>query len=244
MARLGQFTELSRKVVAVGRNYADHAKELGNAVPATPLLFMKPPSAFVTAGGRIEVPPGCAALHHEIELGVVVGRRCRRVTEEQAMAHVGGYCLALDMTARDRQEEAKAKGHPWTMAKVGVPPITSLLQMFDTSLPVSPFIPLASIPDPQDLTLWCKVTRARADHLHLPGERRDEAGGPHQRHDLPCQQAPRLHLHLLHPGGGGRGADWDAGGGGAGGGGGRGERRDQGGHRDGVPRHLLVLGRL
>lgn len=146
MARLGQFTELSRKVVAVGRNYADHAKELGNAVPATPLLFMKPPSAFVTAGGRIEVPPGCAALHHEIELGVVVGRRCRRVTEEQAMAHVGGYCLALDMTARDRQEEAKAKGHPWTMAK-----------MFDTSLPVSPFIPLASIPDPQDLTLWCKV---------------------------------------------------------------------------------------
>lgn len=122
MARLGQFTELSRKVVAVGRNYADHAKELGNAVPSSPLLFMKPPSAFVTVGGSIEVPPGCSSLHHEIELGVVVGRRCRRVTEEQAMAHIGGYCLALDMTARDRQEEAKAKGHPWTMAKVGVPP--------------------------------------------------------------------------------------------------------------------------
>ena len=57
--------------------------------------------------------------------------------------------------------------------------ITSLRQMFDTSLPVSPFIPLASIPDPQDLTLWCKVTCAKADFLP-PGERRVEAGGPHQ----------------------------------------------------------------
>ena len=62
------------------------------------------------------------------------------------MSYVGGYCLALDMTARDFQEEAKRKGHPWALAK-----------MFDTSLPVSPLIPLASIPDPHDVSLWCKV---------------------------------------------------------------------------------------
>ena len=57
-------------------------------------------------------------LHHEIELGVVIGRQCKRVTEEEAMDYVGGYCLALDMTARDFQEEAKKKGHPWALAKV------------------------------------------------------------------------------------------------------------------------------
>jgi acylpyruvate hydrolase len=118
MTRLGQFTELSRKIVAVGRNYADHAKELGNAVPSKPLLFLKPPSAYITAGQQIEIPLGCSDLHHEIELGVVIGRQCRRVTEAEAMDYVGGYCLALDMTARDFQEEAKAKGHPWTLAKV------------------------------------------------------------------------------------------------------------------------------
>ena len=124
--RLGQFTELSRKIVAVGRNYADHAKELGNAVPSSagkPLLFMKPPSAYITAGQGIEVPLGCLELHHEIELGVVVGRRCKRVAEAEAMDYVGGYCLALDMTARDFQEEAKKKGHPWTMAKVERDPV-------------------------------------------------------------------------------------------------------------------------
>lgn len=146
---LARFTDLSRKIVAVGRNYAEHAKELGNAVPSSatkPLLFMKPPSAYIVAGQQIEIPLGCRELHHEIELGVVISSQCKRVSEAEAMQYVGGYCLALDMTARDFQDEAKKKGHPWTLAK-----------MFDTSLPVSPFIPLTSIPDPHDVGLWCKV---------------------------------------------------------------------------------------
>jgi len=146
MTNLVRFTEVSRKIVAVGRNYSEHAAELGNAVPSKPLLFMKPPSAFITVGQKIEIPLGCEEIHHEIELGVIINKKCKRVDKDTAMDYVGGYCVALDMTARDFQNEAKAKGHPWAMAK-----------MFDTSLPVSPFIPLDSIPDPHNVSLWCKV---------------------------------------------------------------------------------------
>ena len=119
MSKLITFPNLSRKIVAVGRNYSEHAKELGNAVPSKPLLFMKvrtfsphqclpasllqPPSSYITAGQKIEIPLGCQELHHEIELGVVISKNCKRVSPDQAMDYVGGYCLALDMTARDFQ---------------------------------------------------------------------------------------------------------------------------------------------
>ena len=103
MSNLVKFPSLSRKIVAVGRNYAEHAAELGNAVPSKPLLFMKPPSSYITAGEKIEIPLGCQELHHEIELGVVISKQCKRVTPDQAMEYVGGYCIALDMTARDFQ---------------------------------------------------------------------------------------------------------------------------------------------
>ena len=103
MSNLVKFPSLSRKIVAVGRNYAEHAAELGNAVPSKPLLFMKPPSSYITAGEKIEIPVGCQELHHEIELGVVISKRCKRVSPDQAMDYVGGYCIALDMTARDFQ---------------------------------------------------------------------------------------------------------------------------------------------
>ena len=120
MTKLARFTEFSRKIVAVGRNYSEHAAELGNAVPTKPLLFMKviftyffpikfcnpdvqPPSAMITAGQQIEIPLGCAEIHHEIELGVIISKQCKRVDKDSAMDYVGGYCLALDMTARDFQ---------------------------------------------------------------------------------------------------------------------------------------------
>jgi len=141
-----KFSSVGRKIVAVGRNYADHAAELGNAVPTKPLLFMKPSSCYITAGQPIEIPLGCQDMHHEIELGAIISKDCKRIKEEDAMKFVGGYCLALDMTARDFQNEAKNKGNPWTFAK-----------MFDTSLPVSEFIPKEKIPQPGDISLWCKV---------------------------------------------------------------------------------------
>lgn len=120
--------------------------ELGNAIPEKPLLFLKAPSSYVTEGNSIRIPTGCNSLHHEIELGVVIGSKCSRETPDQIMKHVAGYCLALDMTARDFQDEAKKKGQPWTLAK-----------SFDTSCPVSSFIPKEKIADPHNVELFCSV---------------------------------------------------------------------------------------
>lgn len=125
---------------------SEHAIELGNAIPEKPLLFLKPTSSYVVEGNAIKVPLGCSSLHHEIELGVVITSKCQRVKSEDVMNHVGGYVLALDMTARDFQDEAKKKGQPWTLAKG-----------FDTSCPVSSFIPKEKMLDPHNVELWCSV---------------------------------------------------------------------------------------
>lgn len=143
---VARFWEWGRKIICVGRNYADHAKELKNAVPSEPVLFLKPPSAYVKEGSPILVPRYCSNLHHEVELGVVVGKAGSCIPQSSAMEHVAGYALCLDMTARDVQDECKSKGLPWTLAKA-----------FDTSCPVSDFIPKESIPDPADVTLWLRV---------------------------------------------------------------------------------------
>ncbi|KAH9683545.1 putative acylpyruvase FAHD1 [Citrus sinensis] len=98
------------KIVAVGRNYAAHAKELGNAVPKEPVLFLKPTSSYLGNGGTIEVPHPLDSLHHEVELAVVIGQKARDVPETTAMDYVGGYAVALDMTAREIQSSAKVDG--------------------------------------------------------------------------------------------------------------------------------------
>ena len=94
----------------------------------------------------LQIPLGCKEVHHEIELGVVINANCSRIKPEQASEFIGGYCLALDMTARDFQGQLKAKGHPWELAKC-----------FDTSLPISDFISKDIITDPHDVELVCKV---------------------------------------------------------------------------------------
>lgn len=143
---LARFWEWGRNIVCVGRNYAEHAKEMGSAPPAQPLFFLKPSSAYLREGSPILRPYYCASLHHEVELGVVIGKRAQAVTQEAAMEHVAGYALCLDMTARDTQEECKKKGLPWTLAKA-----------FNTSCPVSEFVPKEKIPDPHKLKIWLKV---------------------------------------------------------------------------------------
>ncbi|EDO48784.1 predicted protein [Nematostella vectensis] len=143
---LRRFVDFGRKIVAVGRNYRDHAAELGNVVPDKPLIFLKPTSAYIEQGSKIKIPSNCSQLHHEVELGVVIGQKGANINEEAAMDHVGGYALALDMTDRTLQEELKKKGHPWAISKG-----------FDTSCPVSDFIHSSSIPDPHNLKLWLKV---------------------------------------------------------------------------------------
>jgi acylpyruvate hydrolase len=134
-----------RKIVAIGRNYADHVKELGNTIPTEPMLFLKPSSSFITSGQQIEIPKG-AIVHHELELGVIIGKTGKDISEKDAPSYISGYCLALDMTARNIQDQAKQKGHPWTVAKG-----------FDTFTPVGEYIEKSRIMDPSKLMMKLKV---------------------------------------------------------------------------------------
>lgn len=132
------------KIVCVGRNYAAHAKELGNELPEEPLLFLKPPSSVVGPGAAIVRPVGMSSLvHHEGELAVVLARRLRRASEEEAMAAVLGYTAANDVTARDLQR----KENKFTRAKG-----------FDTFCPLGPALVTADeVGDPQALELRVTV---------------------------------------------------------------------------------------
>jgi 2-keto-4-pentenoate hydratase/2-oxohepta-3-ene-1,7-dioic acid hydratase in catechol pathway len=113
------------KIVCVGRNYRDHAKELGNDVPSEPLLFLKPPSAVLDPGGDIIYPPQSSRVDFEGELAVVIGKRCRNVTRAQALSYVRGFTAFNDVTARDLQ---KSDGQ-WSRAKG-----------FDTFAPFGPAV--------------------------------------------------------------------------------------------------------
>lgn len=146
MTSAATFREFGRKIICIGRNYGAHAAELGNQIPEKPILFLKPTSSYLSEGSPIQVPVGCTSLHHEVELGVVISKPGKNISESSAFDHVGGYILALDMTARDFQDEAKKKGHSWALAKG-----------FDTSCPVSGFIPSDKLANPHDVNLWLKV---------------------------------------------------------------------------------------
>jgi len=115
--------DIPSKIVCVGRNYAAHARELGNAVPDEPVLFLKPPSAIIGQGQPIRLPAQSRRVEHEAEIGVVLGRRLSRGTEEEAREAVGGIVCANDVTARDLQKSDVQ----WTRGKG-----------FDTFCPVGP----------------------------------------------------------------------------------------------------------
>jgi len=107
-AEIAAFSKFGKKIVAVGRNYAAHAKELGNQVPTEPFFFVKPTTSYVCEGNPILLPKNCI-LHHEVELGVVIGKQARSIKEISSNDYIAGYVLALDMTARNWQDEAKKK---------------------------------------------------------------------------------------------------------------------------------------
>jgi 2-keto-4-pentenoate hydratase/2-oxohepta-3-ene-1,7-dioic acid hydratase in catechol pathway len=129
------------KIVCVGRNYQEHAAELGNKMPAEPLLFLKAPSAIIANGDAIELPPESKQVEHEGELGVVIGRRARNLTSsEYPLNYVLGYTCVNDVTARDLQR----KDVQFTRAK-----------SFDTFCPVGPFI--VDELDPLNLSVSTRV---------------------------------------------------------------------------------------
>ena len=135
------------KIVCIGRNYAAHAKELGNEVPAEPLIFFKPPSALIGPGGSIVLPSESTRVEHEAELGVIIGKRCKAVSREEALSYVFGYTCVNDVTARDLQK----KDGQWSRAKG-----------FDTFCPVGPWIETEL--DPASCRVSCRVNgQARQD---------------------------------------------------------------------------------
>jgi 5-carboxymethyl-2-hydroxymuconate isomerase len=134
------------KIVCLGRNYHDHIRELGNAVPDRAVLFLKPATSIVPPDGTVVIPSYSNDCHHEVELALLIGRQGKDIPLEHACDYIAGYGVAIDMTLRDVQNELKGKGLPWEIAKA-----------FDTSCPLSPFVPAASVPDPQHLRLTLAV---------------------------------------------------------------------------------------
>jgi 2-keto-4-pentenoate hydratase/2-oxohepta-3-ene-1,7-dioic acid hydratase in catechol pathway len=124
------------KIVAIGRNYRAHAKELGNEVPSEPLLFLKPPSSLIAHGEAIVLPRQSQRVEHEAELAVIIGRRAKHVSEEDALSYVFGYSCANDVTARDLQK----KDVQFTRGKG-----------FDTFCPLGPCIETALFPQEQEV---------------------------------------------------------------------------------------------
>ncbi len=126
------------KILAVGRNYADHAAEM--KAPAEPVVFMKPVTAVRLPGEDVVLPREHGAVHHEIELVASLRDGGSGLSESEAARVIGAYGLGLDLTLRDVQGRAKAKGGPWTLAKG-----------FDGSLPLSPFLAAETVADPAAL---------------------------------------------------------------------------------------------
>ena len=161
------------KIVCIGRNYVDHAKELGNDVPAEPLIFLKPPSSLIGDGESIGLPQASERVEYEGEIGVVIGRRLERVTKEEARKGISKIVAANDVTARDLQR----KDSQWTRAKG-----------FDT------FCPLGEPGDaPDDLSSLTVVTRVN-------GVERQRGKGSDMVFPIPDLLAYVSHIMTLEPG--------------------------------------------
>ncbi|HEY1696463.1 MAG TPA: fumarylacetoacetate hydrolase family protein [Polyangiaceae bacterium] len=161
------------KIVCIGRNYAAHAKELGNDVPAEPLLFLKPGSALLAPGGVVRLPPQSARVEHEAELVVVLGKRAKNVSRESALAHVFGYSAACDVTARDLQK----KDVQFTRAKG-----------FDTFCPIGPWIETGL--DPAHQRVRCVVS----------GQKRQDGSTEDMIFDVPALVSYVSGVMTLEPG--------------------------------------------
>jgi len=134
------------KIVCLARTYKKHAQEMNTNITKNPLLFLKPASSVIFNGESIVIPKMSNCLHHEVELGVVIGKKCKNTSQKKALDYVLGYLLALDITARDIQSEAKKNGWPWSVAKG-----------FDTFAPISEVVLKENVSNPNNLDLSLKI---------------------------------------------------------------------------------------
>jgi 2-keto-4-pentenoate hydratase/2-oxohepta-3-ene-1,7-dioic acid hydratase in catechol pathway len=147
-SRVGPCVGSVGKFICIGLNYADHAAETGKSVPPEPVIFMKATSAICGPNDDIEIPLGSAKSDWEVELGIVVGKRTKYVTEADALSHVAGYCTVNDGSERAFQSEMQGQ---WTKGK-----------SHDTFGPIGPWLVTRDeVPDPQNLELWCEIDGRR-----------------------------------------------------------------------------------
>ncbi|MFM7321870.1 MAG: fumarylacetoacetate hydrolase family protein [Armatimonadota bacterium] len=135
------------RILAIGRNYAEHARELGNAVPEEPVVFLKASSTVVGPGAPVRIPDWVGRVDFEAELMVVIGKGGRAIPVASAMEHVAGYTCFNDVTARERAKANQAKGHPWFLPK-----------SLDTFGPMGPVVATPDeIPDPSALNVRLEI---------------------------------------------------------------------------------------
>lgn len=134
------------KIICLARTYKKHAEEMKSKVPKDPLLFLKPATSVIFNGDSIIIPEISNCLHHEVELGVIINKKGKNIKKENALDFILGYCIALDITARDIQSIAKKNGWPWSIAKG-----------FDTFAPISNVILKDDVSNPNNLNLSLKV---------------------------------------------------------------------------------------
>ncbi|MFY9180595.1 MAG: fumarylacetoacetate hydrolase family protein [Venatoribacter sp.] len=130
------------KFVCVGRNYAAHAQELNNPIPQSPILFIKPSDAAVNLAPTFGIPEQYGAVHHELEIAVLIGQKLTKANLEQVRNSIAGVGLGLDLTLRDLQDQLKSKSQPWELAKA-----------FDGACPISHFVSVDSQFDWQDISI-------------------------------------------------------------------------------------------
>lgn len=167
------------KILCIGRNYSEHIKELGNATPDAPVIFIKPSSSVIGEGEAIVIPPYSRDCHHEAELALLIGRKGKDIPEGQAMEYVAGYGVGIDLTLRDVQGELKKKGLPWEIAKG-----------FDTSCPLSAFVEASDVADPQNLRI----------RLTVNGEIRQDGNTSMMIHRIPAIISYMSGRFTLEPG--------------------------------------------
>ena len=124
------------KIIAIGRNYGEHAKELNNAIPTEPIVFMKPDTALVKGNKPFFYPDFSTDIHHELEIVFRISRVGKNIAEQFAGRYFEDLTVGIDFTARDIQQKSKEKGHPWETAKA-----------FDNSAPIGTFVPKSEFPD-------------------------------------------------------------------------------------------------
>lgn len=166
-------------IFCIGRNYLEHARELNNPVPKNPVIFIKPITSVIYSDDTIILPPESHDVHFETEIVVAIGKGGKNISTDEALSHIDGYGIGIDVTARDLQQQAKEKSLPWAIAKG-----------FDTFAPISNFIEATQVPDISNL----------AFNLRINGETRQEGNTSDMIFPIPTLISRVSNYFMLNPG--------------------------------------------